>query len=166
MKNRANVAVFPGSFDPVTSGHMDLIERAAKLFDRVVVGILVNSAKKPLFTVEERVQMLEELTADNPKVDVKSFDGLLIDFVEQEGASAIVRGLRTSGDFEYELPLAQANHKLNPHADTIFLATAPEHSYISSSAVKELLRYQADITGMVPEQIREQIVRRRDTYAD
>lgn len=166
MEKKANIVVFPGSFDPVTSGHMDLIERAAQMFDRIVVGVLINSAKKPLFTVEERVQMLKELTADHPQIEVKSFNGLLIDFVEQEGASAIIRGLRTSGDFEYELPLAQANHKLNPHADTIFLATAPEHSYISSSAVRELLRYQADITGMVPEQIREQIVRRRDTYAD
>ena len=150
-------AVFPGSFDPVTLGHMDLIERAAKMFDRLVVGVLNNSGKDPLFSMEERVYMLKELVCTNPHIEVKAFDGLLADFVRQEQAQAIVRGLRTASDFEYGLPLAKANHQLNEDADTIFLATAPEHSFVSSSAVKELLRYQADISNMVPAQVERYI---------
>ena len=146
-------AVFPGSFDPVTNGHLDLIKRASKIFDRLVVGVLINSAKIPLFSVEERVEMLEELTSEFGNVTVQSFDGLLVDFVKMTGSDVIVRGLRTSQDFEYELPLAQTNYKLSDGTDTIFLATSPEHSYISSSAVKELLRYNADISDMVPAQV-------------
>lgn len=152
-----STAVFPGSFDPVTTGHMDLIRRAAEIFDHLVIGVLVNSAKQPLFTIEERVDMLRELVAEIPNVTVKSFGGLLADFVENEKAGAIVRGLRTSVDFEYELPLAQANYKLYHKADTVFLATAPEYSYISSSAVKELVRYQGDISRMVPRLVEQRI---------
>lgn len=145
-------AVFPGSFDPVTSGHLDLIKRASKMFDRLILGVLINSSKKPLLTVEERVRLLKEVTKDLKNVEVEAFDGLLVDFVDRCDADVIVRGLRTSNDFEYELPLAQANYKLNESADTIFLATSPEYSYISSSAVKELMRYNADISGFVPEE--------------
>ena len=148
-----STAVFPGSFDPVTMRHVDLIRRASRMFDRLVVGVLVNSAKQPLFSKEERVAMLREITADQDNIEVSSFEGLLVDFVKEQHADAIVRGLRTPGDFEYELPLAQANHKLSVQADTIFLASAPEYSYISSSAVRELLRYQADISGYVPETV-------------
>ncbi|CDC92786.1 phosphopantetheine adenylyltransferase [Roseburia sp. CAG:380] len=148
-----STAVFPGSFDPVTTGHVDLIRRASRMFDRLVVGVLVNSAKQPLFSKEERVAMLREITANQDNIEVSSFEGLLVDFVKEQHADAIVRGLRTPGDFEYELPLAQANHKLSVQADTIFLASAPEYSYISSSAVRELLRYQADISGYVPETV-------------
>lgn len=148
-----STAVFPGSFDPVTTGHVDLIRRASRMFDRLVVGVLVNSAKQPLFSKEERVAMLREITADQDNIEVSSFEGLLVDFVKEQHADAIVRGLRTPGDFEYELPLAQANHKLSVQADTIFLASAPEYSYISSSAVRELFRYQADISGYVPETV-------------
>ena len=148
-----STAVFPGSFDPVTTGHVDLIRRASRMFDRLVVGVLVNIAKQPLFSKEERVAMLREITADQDNIEVSSFEGLLVDFVKEQHADAIVRGLRTPGDFEYELPLAQANHKLSVQADTIFLASAPEYSYISSSAVRELLRYQADISGYVPETV-------------
>lgn len=148
-----STAVFPGSFDPVTTGHVDLIRRASRMFDRLVVGVLVNSAKQPLFSKEERVAMLREITADQDNIEVSSFEGLLVDFVKEQHADAIVRGLRTPGDFEYELPLAQANHKLSVQADTIFLASAPEYSYISSSAVRELLRYQADISDYVPETV-------------
>ncbi len=143
-------AVFPGSFDPVTTGHMDLIERAAAIFDRLVIGVLANSSKTPLCTVEERVQLLKGLTKDMPGTEVLSFDGLLVDFVDSTGADTIVRGIRSPADFEYELPLAQANYKLNCKADTLFLATKPEYSYISSSAVKELARYKGDIKGFVP----------------
>ena len=145
-------AVFPGSFDPVTSGHLDLIKRASKMFDRLILGVLINSSKKPLLTVEERVRLLKEVTKDLKNVEVEAFDGLLVDFVDRCDADVIVRGLRTSNDFEYELPLAQANYKLNESADTIFLATSPEYSYISSSAVKELMRNNADISGIVPEE--------------
>ena len=148
-----STAVFPGSFDPVTTGHVDLIRRASRMFDRLVVGVLVNSAKQPLFSKEERVAMLREITANQDNIEGSSFEGLLVDFVKEQHADAIVRGLRTPGDFEYELPLAQANHKLSVQADTIFLASAPEYSYISSSAVRELLRYQADISGYVPETV-------------
>jgi pantetheine-phosphate adenylyltransferase len=148
-----SIAVFPGSFDPVTVGHMDLIVRSSKMFDRLVLGVLVNSSKTPLFSVEQRVAMLRELTKDLPNISVCSFGGLLADFVKQQGACAIVRGLRTSGDFEYELPLAQANHRLSDDADTIFLATSPEYSYVSSSAVKELLRYHSDVSSYVPETV-------------
>ena len=148
-----STAVFPGSFDPVTIGHMDLIRRAAGMFDKLVVGVLVNSAKQPMFPLEERVAMLQELTEDMQGVSVCSFEGLVVDFVQQQAADVMIRGLRTSNDFEYELPLAQANYKLNPHADTVFLATRPEHSFISSSAVKELVRYHADIAPFVPETV-------------
>lgn len=150
-------AVFPGSFDPVTCGHMDLIERSAKMFDEVVIGVLVNIGKVSLFSLEERVDMLQALTKDYPNITVKSFDGLLVDFVEQEQAVAIVRGLRNAQDFEYELPLAQANYKLKECADTIFLATAPEYSYISSSGVKEIYRFGGDIQGMVPKLILDKL---------
>ena len=143
-------AVFPGSFDPVTSGHLDLIKRASKMFDRLILGVLINSSKKPLLTLEERVELLGEVTEKMPNVRVEAFEGLLVDFVDKCDADVIVRGLRTANDFEYELPLAQANYKLNGRADTVFLATSPQYSYVSSSAVKELMRYNADISDFVP----------------
>lgn len=161
-----SIAVFPGSFDPVTLGHMDLIRRAAKMFDRLVIGVLINSAKRPLCTVEERIEMLEQLVKDLPGVTVQSFDGLLADFVREISADVVVRGLRTAADFEYELPLAQANYRLNSDADTVFLATAPEHSYISSSGVKEILRYHGDINGMVPEIVAERLQKTKTETED
>ena len=145
-----SIAVYPGSFDPVTKGHMDLIYRASKMFDALVLGVLINSSKQPLLTLEERVKLLSEVTNKMPNVRVEAFEGLLVDFVNKCDADAIVRGLRSAGDFEYELPLAQANYKLNGRADTIFLATSPQYSYVSSSAVKELMRYNADISDFVP----------------
>ena len=145
-----STAVFPGSFDPVTKGHMDLIYRASKMFDALVLGVLINSSKQPLLTLEERVELLGEVTNKMPNVRVEAFEGLLVDFVDKCDADAIVRGLRSAGDFEYELPLAQANYKLNGRAYTIFLATSPQYSYVSSSAVKELMRYNADISDFVP----------------
>ena len=145
-----STAVFPGSFDPVTKGHMDLLYRASKMFDALVLGVLINSSKQPLLTLEERVELLGEVTNKMPNVRVEAFEGLLVDFVDKCDADAIVRGLRSAGDFEYELPLAQANYKLNGRADTIFLATSPQYSYVSSSAVKELMRYNADISDFVP----------------
>ena len=116
-----STAVFPGSFDPVTKGHMDLIYRASKMFDALVLGVLINSSKQPLLTLEERVKLLGEVTNKMPNVRVEAFEGLLVDFVNKCDADAIVRGLRSAGDFEYELPLAQANYKLNGRADTIYI---------------------------------------------
>ncbi len=155
-------AVFPGSFDPVTIGHMDLIKRALAIFDKLVIGVLANSAKNPFFTEEERVYMLKELTKDMPGTEVMQFNGLLVDFVKETKADAVIRGIRNSIDFEYELPLAQANYKLDYKADTIFLATLPEHSYISSSAVRELVRYKGDIKGFVPNVVYQFIVQKFD----
>lgn len=153
-------AVFPGSFDPVTVGHMDLLHRAADMFDEVVVGVLCNAAKQPLCTVEERVALLEQLIRDMPGVSVQAFEGLLIDFVKKNEACAVIRGLRTAADFEYELPLAQTNRRLYEGADTVFLATAPQHSYISSSGVKELLHFGGSIQGMVPDIVEEYLAHR------
>ena len=155
-------AVFPGSFDPVTIGHMDLIKRALAIFDKLVIGVLANSVKNPFFTEEERVYMLKELTKDMPGTEVMQFNGLLVDFVKETKADAVIRGIRNSIDFEYELPLAQANYKLDYKADTIFLATLPEHSYISSSAVRELVRYKGDIKGFVPNVVYQFIVQKFD----
>ena len=155
-------AVFPGSFDPVTIGHMDLIKRALAIFDKLVIGVLANSAKNPFFTEEERVYMLKELTKDMPGTEVIQFNGLLVDFVKETKADAVIRGIRNSIDFEYELPLAQANYKLDYKADTIFLPTLPEHSYISSSAVRELVRYKGDIKGFVPDVVYQFIVQKFD----
>lgn len=127
------------------------------MFDTLVIGVLVNIGKTPLFSVDERVDMLQELTRESGNVTVKSFQGLLVDFVIQEQADVIVRGLRTAQDFEYELPLAQANYKLSEKADTIFFATAPEHSYISSGGVKEIFRFGGDIRDMVPDLVLDRL---------
>lgn len=153
-------AVFPGSFDPVTLGHMDLIKRASVLFDRLVIGVLTNSSKTPFFTGEERAGMLEALTRNMDGIEVMRFDGLLVDFVDRVGADVVIRGVRSPADFEYELPLAQANYKLNSKADTLFLATLPGYSYISSSAVKELVRYKGDIRGFVPDIVYQYIIQK------
>lgn len=150
-------AVFPGSFDPVTSGHMDLIVRGAEMFDELILAVLVNVGKFPLFSVEERVEMLKGLTKSLTNVSVKAFGGLLVDFVEQEQVDVILRGLRTPEDFAYELPIAQTNKRLNQRAETMFLATAPEYSYISSSGIKEIYRFGGDIRGMVPDLVWERL---------
>ncbi len=153
-------AIFPGSFDPVTTGHLDLIKRASCMFDRLIVAILVNSAKVPFCTLEERVEMLKSVTGDMDNVTIETFDGLLADFVDKMHADVIVRGIRNSVDFEYELPLAQANYKLNEKADTVFLATSPEYSYVSSSAVRELMRYNANIDNLVPKAVKDILIKK------
>ena len=141
-----NKAIYPGSFDPVTLGHLDIIERTSKMFDRVIIGVLNNKSKSPLFSVEERVNMLKEVTVSLTNVEVQSFEGLLIDFVRQNGAAIIVRGLRAITDFEYELQLAQTNRVIAPEVDTIFLTTNLKYSYLSSSIVKEIAEYDGDIS--------------------
>ena len=145
-----NKAIYPGSFDPVTLGHLDIIERTSKMFDRVIIGVLNNKSKSPLFSVEERVNMLKEVTADLPNVEVQSFAGLLIDFVRQNDARVIVRGLRAITDFEYELQMAQTNRVIAPEIDTVFLTTNLKYSYLSSSIVKEIAEFDGDITEFLP----------------
>ena len=144
-------AIYPGSFDPVTLGHYDIIERSSKIFDRLIVGVLNNSAKSPLFSVEERVKMLKDVTKGLPNVEVMAFDGLLIDFARAKEAQVIVRGLRAVTDFEYELQNAQTNRKLSgDRLDTVFLTTSLEYAYLSSSSVKEIASFNGDISQCVP----------------
>lgn len=146
-------AVYPGSFDPVTLGHLDIICRSAKLVDELVVGVLQNNKKNPLFSIEERVKILKEVTKDIDNVRVESFSGLSIDFVKKCEAQFIVRGLRAITDFEYELQMAQTNRILSPGVDTIFLTTNLEYAYLSSSTVKEVAYYGGDISKFVPAEV-------------
>ena len=150
-------AIYPGSFDPVTNGHVDIILRSSKIVDKLIVGVLNNSAKKSLFSVEERVSMLKELTKDLPNVEVTSFVGLLVDYMREIDASIIVRGLRAVTDFEYELQIAQTNHIENTDIETIFLTTNLQYSYLSSTIVKEFASYGGDISKFVPEQFVDRI---------
>lgn len=158
-------AVYPGSFDPVTRGHLDIIERAAALVDELVVGVLNNSEKTPLFSVGERVKMLEDVTAHIPNIRVESFSGLTIDFVRKCEANFIVRGLRAVTDFEYELQMAQTNRSIDGEIDTLFFTTALNYAYISSTIVKEVASYGGDISGFVPPMIAERVygkIKRKD----
>ena len=143
-------AIYPGSFDPVTYGHLDIIERASQVMDHLIVGVLNNNAKSPLFSVEERVKMLREVTAHLPNVEVQSFGGLLVDFAVQSNANVIVRGLRAITDFEYELQMSQTNRKIAPNVDTIFFTTNLKYAYLSSSIVKEVAVYGGNIDEFVP----------------
>lgn len=150
-------AVYPGSFDPVTFGHLDIIERSARMCDHLIIGVLNNYSKTPLFSVEERVNMLKSLTSNFTNVEVKSFGGLMIDFVRANQANAVVRGLRAVTDFEYELQIAQTNRVIAPEVDTVFLTTNLKYSYLSSSIVKEIASYGGEINAFVPEEIAERV---------
>lgn len=150
-------AIYPGSFDPVTYGHIDMIERSARMVDELVVAVLNNSAKNPLFSVEERVSMLEGITGHVPNVKIRFFDGLLIDYAKEIEATIIIRGLRAVTDFEYELQIAQTNRIVNSEIDTIFLTTSLEYAYLSSTIVKEVASYGGDISHFVPKQLIPQI---------
>ncbi len=150
-------AIYPGSFDPVTFGHIDMIERSAKMVDELVVAILINSAKNPLFSVEERVSMLEEISGHIPNIRITSFNGLLIDYAREVDASVIVRGLRAVTDFEYELQIAQTNRIINSQIDTVFLTTSLEYAYLSSTIVKEVASYGGDISHFVPERLIDRV---------
>ena len=149
--------ICPGSFDPVTRGHLDIINRAARMFDCVIVGVLVNSAKKPSFSIEERMDFLREATKELENVRVVSFEGLLAEYCRQNNVDAVVRGLRAVSDFEYEFQMALLNKALNPEYETVFLMTDSKYSYISSSMVKELAGFNGDLTGLVPGEIIEKI---------
>ena len=143
-------AIYPGSFDPLTLGHLDMIERSAKIVDELVIGVLNNSAKNSLFSLDERVSMIKEMMESMPNVTVASFDGLLVDYMKEINATIIVRGLRAVTDFEYELQIAQTNHVENPEVETIFLTTSLQYSYLSSTIVKEFASYGGDISKFVP----------------
>jgi pantetheine-phosphate adenylyltransferase len=150
-------AVYPGSFDPVTNGHIDLIQRSATLFDKVVVAILKNAEKAPLFTVEERAEMLEEAIQDLKNVSVTSFAGLLVDFIEQIGASVIVRGIRAVSDYEYELQMALMNRRLSNKVETVFMLPAESYSFLSSKLVKEIAQLGGSIHGLVPPEVEKRL---------
>ena len=151
------IAVYPGSFDPITNGHLDIIERASRVYDKLVVGVLRNASKTPLFSAEKRVEMIRLVTKYLDNVEVDTFTGLLVDFAASKNATVIVKGLRTVADFEYEFQMALLNKALNPEYETMFMMTNTKYSYISSSMVKELAGFHGDLTGLVPCEIIETI---------
>ena len=150
-----NIAIYPGSFDPCTNGHLDIIERSSKVFEKVIVAVLVNSSKTPTFTVEERTEFLKTATAHIPNVEVMCFNGLLAQFAEQQKAKVIIKGLRAVSDFEYEFQMSLTNNKLNPNVETLFMTAKSENMYLSSSIVREVARYGGSVEDMVPELIAE-----------
>ena len=159
-------AIYPGSFDPLTNGHLDLIARAAKIFDHLVVAILRNSQKNPLFTVEERVAMLSEGTAEFGNVSVSTFDGLLVDFAREQRAHAVVRGIRAISDYEYEFQMALMNRRLSPDVETIFLMPDAQYSFVSSRLVKEVFRLGGSVDGLVPKFVIERMKAKNRTSVE
>jgi pantetheine-phosphate adenylyltransferase len=158
-------AVCPGSFDPVTNGHLDIVSRASKLFDEVVVAVLINKSKQGLFTVDERMDMLREVCAEFPNVTVDAFHGLLVNFCRERDIVAIVKGLRAVSDFDYELQMAQMNSSLAP-VETVFVPTSPTYSFLASSLVKEVAAYGGDVSGLVPEKVLPRLTERLQERAD
>ncbi|HEY3124453.1 MAG TPA: pantetheine-phosphate adenylyltransferase [Thermoanaerobaculia bacterium] len=154
------VALYPGSFDPLTNGHLDILSRARRLADKVVVAILENDAKTPLFSVSERIEMIREIVGGDESTPVRSFSGLLVDFAQEVGATLIVRGLRAVSDYEYELQMALMNRRLIPSIETVFLMAKEEYSYVSSRLVKEVAGLGGDVSGLVPESVRRRLVAR------
>ena len=150
-------AVYPGSFDPVTFGHLDIIERASRVVDEVIVAVLVNSSKNPLFTIEERVSMLQQVTKQFSNVRIETFQGLTVDFARKVGANIMVRGLRAVSDFESEMQIAQTNHSLDPEIDTVFFTTSLEYASLSSTIVREVASYGSDVSNMVPDAVAEKL---------
>ena len=154
------IAICPGSFDPVTLGHLDIISRASRLFDKVLVAVLCNSSKNPSFTVEERMELLRQVTAGYDNVEVDSFQGLLVDYAKEKGAVAVVKGLRAVSDFEYEFQMSMINKKLYSEVETVYLNTSQDYMYLSSSVVKQIASFGGDISNFVPEKIHDKIVDR------
>ena len=150
MKPTTRLAICPGSFDPLTLGHVDIIRRAARIFERVVVSVLLNTEKAPLFTVPERLQFIRATFEDDPRVEAASFTGLLVAYARRRGAAAIVRGIRAVSDFEYEFQMALMNRRLAPEVETVFLTPAEEYSYVSSKLIKEIASLSGDVSGLVP----------------
>ena len=159
-------AIYPGSFDPVTLGHLDIIQRSSCLADHLIVGVLNNTTKTPLFSVDERVNMLREVTRELGNVEVMSFSGLLVDFAREQNVQVIIRGLRAVTDFEYELAMSQTNRVANPDVDTIFLNTSLKYAYLSSSIAKEMAMYGGDISKFVPAQIIDRVYERYNIHKD
>jgi pantetheine-phosphate adenylyltransferase len=150
-------AIYPGSFDPVTNGHLDIIKRSSAIFDKLYVAVSINRSKTPLFTVEERIELIRRVTKSIPNVEVVTFNGLLADFAREKGANVIVKGLRAVTDFEYEFQMALMNKKLNPETETLFMTTSQNYSFLNSSIVKEIGALDGDLTGLVPEEIVNEI---------
>lgn len=148
-----SVAVYPGSFDPCTNGHLDIINRSSKLFDKLIVGVLTNMSKSPTFTVEERIGLLKSAVSDYPNVEVRSFSGLLVDFMRELDAKVVIKGIRAISDFEYEFQMALTNKALYPELETLFLHTGQEYMFLSSSVVKEIARYGGSLNGLVPDEL-------------
>lgn len=151
------VAVYPGSFDPVTYGHLDIIHRAAKVFDKLIVAVLNNTSKNALFTLEERMELLRKVTADLPNVEIDGFRDLMVNYMKARNVRLIVRGLRAVSDFEYELQMASTNHKLNPDVETFFMTSKPQFSYLSSSIVKEIAKFHGPVEDLVPVEVEEEL---------
>jgi len=156
-----NIAIYPGSFDPLHNGHVDIIQRGSRLFDRIVVAILLNIEKAPLFTVDERVEIAREVFRDNAKVEVDTFDGLLVDYARAKAANAIVRGLRAISDFEYEMQMALMNRHLNPEVETVFMMPAETYTYVSSRIVKEVVALGGSVTNLVPALVESRLREKR-----
>lgn len=159
-------AIYPGSFDPVTNGHLDVIRRASGLVDELIVGVLNNKAKTPLFSVEERVKMLKEVTKDLDNIRIVPFDGLLVEFASRMNAGLVIRGLRAITDFEYELQMSQTNQKLDPNIETMFLTTSIEYSYLSSTTVREIAAFGGDLTQFVPEAVALELEKKMNTKGE
>jgi pantetheine-phosphate adenylyltransferase len=159
----SSLAVFPGSFDPITNGHLDIVDRGLAVFDRVRMAILVNAEKQPLFSVEERVAIIRQVYRGNPRVDVDTFSGLLVDYAQKVGASVIIRGLRAISDFEYEFQMALMNRRLNPQIETVFMMPAESYSYVSSRLVKEVFHLGGRVRDLVPAVVEERLHERYGT---
>ena len=159
-------AIYPGSFDPVTYGHIDIMRRSCKIVDELIVGVLSNKAKIPLFYVEERVKMLKEVTKDLDNIRIVPFDGLLVEFASRMNAGLVIRGLRAITDFEYELQMSQTNQKLDPNIETMFLTTSIEYSYLSSTTVREIAAFGGDLTQFVPEAVALELEKKMNTKGE
>jgi len=161
MSTPENIAIYPGSFDPLTNGHVDIIQRGSKLFDRIVIAILLNIEKAPLFTVQERVEITRDVFRGYPNVEVDTFDGLLVEYARRKHASVIVRGLRAISDFEYEMQMALMNRHLNPDVETVFMMPAETYTYVSSRLVKEVVALGGSVTNLVPSIVESRLREKR-----
>lgn len=155
-----SIAAYPGSFDPITNGHLDIVRRASRIFDKVIVTVFINIGKSPMFDIEERVEMVREATRDIPNVEVESSSGLLVDFCRRRGVNVILKGLRAVSDFDYEFQMAQMNKELEDTVETLFMMTSAEHGYLSSSIVKEIARFNGDVSRFVPPGVPERLKQR------
>jgi len=154
------LAICPGSFDPVTNGHLDIIQRGARIFDHIIVAVFNNQSKSPLFSVKERIHLLEEVTKDLPNVTIDSNAGLLIDYAKEQNAQVILRGLRAVSDFEYEMQITSMNRKLDENIETLFMMTNNQYSFLSSSMVKEVAKYNADVSDLVPKEVEKALIQK------